>query len=521
MDLPPPPPPPPGPPAGPPPGPPSIPPGVRPVFGTAGEERTDPRTIAGHALPLLLGLGGYNLIGGLDLGALVFTVVLAGIFAAVDAVQWSHRWYEVGPTELRVRSGILSRDQRVIPYGRIQQVDHRQKLVYQMLGLAVVHIDTAAEAGQTSIVVDALPVAEAERLRSTILERRQSARSPAPTFAPGADHPPVPATASAPSTLLSIPDGRLALAGATGTGLAAALLVLLWPIAFLLDAGLVSEEQVTIAAEEASRTTVSPGLVLAGALALLLVVPIAAGVLSIVQWHGYQLAASDEDLLVRHGLFDVRRLTIPRRRVQQVTLLDNPLRRRLGLVAIRLHSAASGGDGRGVAGGGNVLQIPLVDRDAAGRLLTELMGDERWQPQPVSPRPEAARRRAILRRCAVLVAAASPIVLLAWPFGLVALAVGLLGVPWGEAAHRRAGFATTDSTATLAAGVLLHREDVVALERLQSSHTTSSPFQRRVGLATLHLDVAGAKRAPSLYDMGADDADRRRRTLDPVHAPRA
>jgi membrane protein YdbS with pleckstrin-like domain len=87
--------------------------------------------------------------------------------------------------------------------------------------------------------------------------------------------------------------------------------------------------------------------------------------------------------------------------------------------------------------------------------------------------------------------------------GLAAAPLVLLGVPWGRAAHRRAGFGVNDETATIAKGVLVFSQELVALERLQSAHTTSSPLQRRVDLASLHLDVAGMRFAPNLGDMDA------------------
>ncbi len=500
------------------------------MFGTDGEVRADPRTIATRALPTLLALGGISAIGGVLLDQLVFTFAIAGVLAAIDATQWWHRWYEVTDQELRVRWGIVGRNNRVVPFGRIQQVDHDQQLVHQVLGLAVLRVETAADAGQTSVTIDAIPLREAERLRTLLLERRAATQhrptaeasadgvtlatdaaaaagwSPAPQLdGPGAD---------APVTVLERSDPQLALAGCTGSGLLAAAVVLIWPLNLLLETGAVPEETVSDVATQASTSATDPLVAIPLLLATALVMTLGAAILSVVQWHGFQLAASDDDLLVRHGLFTVRRLTIPRQRIQQVTVLDNPLRRRLGWCTLRLHSAATGAQG----GAGNVLQIPLLRRDELAPLIERLMGDDRWVPQAVAPRPAAARRRAIIRRCAAMALVAVPVAIALRPIGLVALALVGLGVPWGLEAHRRAGVAAREGTATISKGVVVHRDEVVALERLQSTRTSSSPLQRRAHLATLHLDVAGAKRAPTLHDLGDVHAAHLRRTLDPAHA---
>jgi uncharacterized membrane protein YdbT with pleckstrin-like domain len=130
-----------------------------------------------------------------------------------------------------------------------------------------------------------------------------------------------------------------------------------------------------------------------------------------------------------------------------------------------------------------------------------LLGDDRFRPPPLVPRSEVARRRAVVRRVvAVAVLAAVPAVVLR-PVGLVLLVLAGLGVPWGRAAHRRAGWGTSAATIALAHGVLHHRLDLVPLDRLQSTSTSASPLQRRASLATVHVDVAGSSAAPSLFDV--------------------
>jgi len=104
------------------------------------------------------------------------------------------------------------------------------------------------------------------------------------------------------------------------------------------------------------------------------------------------------------------------------------------------------------------------------------------------------------------------------PAWLTAVLV-LLAVPWGRAAHRGAGHAVDERRVALASGVLHHRLDLVPIDRVQSTRTRSSPAQRRLGLATFQVDVAGSTwvgpltRSPGLFDMDAPTAARLRDTL--------
>jgi uncharacterized membrane protein YdbT with pleckstrin-like domain len=102
--------------------------------------------------------------------------------------------------------------------------------------------------------------------------------------------------------------------------------------------------------------------------------------------------------------------------------------------------------------------------------------------------------------------------------------LALVGVPWGRLAHRRAGSALDGDVLAVASGALVHHLELAPVERVQSRRTTASPLQRRVGLATIRLDVAGARRgrgALGLGDLVADLADHVRRTVPPRRRARA
>ncbi len=76
-----------------------------------------------------------------------------------------------------------------------------------------------------------------------------------------------------------------------------------------------------------------------------------------------------------------------------------------------------------------------------------------------------------------------------------------------------------------------HRIDIVPIDRIQSARSSSSPFQRRAGLVTLHVDVASPSvgavllpglgaGSPDLFDMDADTARDLRSELPRRSAPR-
>ena len=85
--------------------------------------------------------------------------------------------------------------------------------------------------------------------------------------------------------------------------------------------------------------------------------------------------------------------------MQFVTVRENVVGRRLGVVSLVISSAT-----RGERSQPAVLRVPILPRRDLERFLEALMGDPRWTPPLLEPRPRAARRRAAVRRTVPLLA---------------------------------------------------------------------------------------------------------------------
>ena len=265
-------------------------------------------------------------------GGVVFELFLA-LFGLRQIAQWYFRTYELRSDDLVVREGIITRREQIIPYNRVQQVDIHRDLLAQVLGLSELRIETAGSAAGR-VQLRLLDQATAASIRSQVLSRRavgeNAGRVPP---ADDADAPPWAAPAPEATPVLAVPAARLALAGATATWLvfsacvAAVVVVGLAPVALL-------------------SSTVAP-LALAGiafgAVALVALLTGVSVVTTMLQYAGLTVSVSEGDLRVDYGALDKQHLSIPRRRVQQVSIADNPLRRALGIVDVTLHSAAAPG----------------------------------------------------------------------------------------------------------------------------------------------------------------------------------
>lgn len=103
---------------------------------------------------------------GVGLVPMAATLVAAGLAWYVAGRRWAAWGYLERADELLVRRGVLYHRLSAVPYGRMQFVDVTAGPVDRWLGLATVHLHTAAAA--TDAAVPGLPSAEAERLRDRL-----------------------------------------------------------------------------------------------------------------------------------------------------------------------------------------------------------------------------------------------------------------------------------------------------------------------------------------------------------------
>ena len=112
--------------------------------------------------------GGY---GGLFLLPMILVFLLISSFFVWLA--WRKRRYLVGETDIRVESGILSRQARSVPYERIQDVSLEQSLIPRLFGLVEVRFETGA-GGKDELKLAYVAMDEGERLREVVREQKEA-----------------------------------------------------------------------------------------------------------------------------------------------------------------------------------------------------------------------------------------------------------------------------------------------------------------------------------------------------------
>lgn len=394
---------------------------------------------------------------------LLLSLLVAG--AVFGTASWVRTKYWIEADELRIDTGVVSRQSRRIRVDRLQGIDIVQPFVARLLGLAELRMD-AAGGGAKEGSLAFLTLTEAHALRDTLLARRDAVREhraggPAPG---GADGPgPTPDVAPAPARVVA----RLDL----GTLLLSLLLspetVLFTLTAVAIGVGFVFVDQ-------------------AGGIAI--VVPALGGFVlaqfrKLSAFYDFTVTTNDgastAGLQVRRGLFERNAQTVNLARVQGVVVSEPLMWRSLGWA--RLDVSVAGGSSLEEDGKPSSSTVMPVASRAEVLALARVLLAEAGSPDPdavvlTSP-PERARWAApVWRRY----------------------------LSGGVGEHLVVG----------RHGLLTRRTHVVAHARVQSLRLHQGPWQRRLGLADLIVDSPPGPVAVRLRHRDAREA---RALLDQVN----
>jgi putative membrane protein len=471
---------------------------------------------------LILGSGWSFALGPLS-------IMLLATVVGWKVLAWTKFTYRLHGDVLTVEHGILQRQRREVPISRIQQVDLRRRLRHRVLGVATVRIDTAGGGSGAEVVLEAIADQQAHDLRAALLARAAVLGAPVDPADAGvpAGAPPtgdVPSGAALPGLgppspppanrvpVVQLGTAELLVAGVTGSRLAA--LVPLVGAAY----GLLFQLPASASEEIIDRVPTGTSWIVFAAVALVPVLLVAAAGSSVLTDHGFTLVRVGPDLHLRRGLVDQREATLSVHRIQVVRIQENLVRRALGLAQVQLQSAGSGTDSEGAV---TRVTIPCLRVDALPAFLASVNPELADCPELIGA-PGAARRRSWLRRFAFPAVLLVGLVL-AWRelAGTNLTLAGLvLSVPLGlgaELNYRNLGHVGTPVLVAARGGGFVRETALVPVAKAQSTRLRSSPFQRRAGLATLFIDVAGVGSTPAVVDGDARRLSRLR--VETVNTP--
>ncbi len=320
-----------------------------------------------------------------------------GALVAVSIWQYLTFRYRIADDRLIVRSGLLERSVRQIPYSRIHNVAIHQSLLHRLIGVAEVRLESAGGT-KPEAEMRVLRLPEALALEQLIRDRSSE---PTPAAADGAA-PVAPAgtTLLALSTVEVVKLGLISNRGMIVVAGAVALSFQVLPERtmgrWLVEGG----REAFGYASGFATTWLAKGLVLAAFVAIALALIRAFSVvLAVVRYHGFRLQRQGRRLTVERGLLSRSRSSVPRRRIQAWTLRESLLHRLFARRTLEIDTAsARAGDGQGNANGQRGLDAlaPIAPPVTCDAILRDVAALPAWPPAEWRPLHARAWLRLLL-----------------------------------------------------------------------------------------------------------------------------
>ncbi len=400
-----------------------------------------------------------------------------------DTYRFLTMRYRFAPAELIVTGGVLTKNERHVPYARIQNIDLKQGPIQRLLEVAEVRIETASGA-EPEAIFKVLSLSAVQRMRGRVFAERGEARPEDADEASAGRTEPAPR----PELINSLGPKDLILLGLNpgrGMGVVAVLWGLAWQMG-LFDGALNFESILKF------FTGSEEGSVL-GYSALALGFLVSLFLLSIT-WHflrlfDYRLELRGDDFLSQGGLFTRHSTTIPRQRIQLISISESPLQRWMQRVSVKVETAG----GTGQPAESRHWFAPLIHRHELQGILTTI--DPHLQIEQASWQSLAPGYRYRMHKLSVIIALGIAAIcqLIFWPWGWLSL-IGLLPLfAWAtQVESKYIAYARTGYGILFRNGAFWRQMSLTMNEKVQVVSQHQSPFDRGHRMASLRVDTAGA-----------------------------
>jgi len=436
-----------------------------------------------------------------------------------------HRRFRFQLTDdaIRVRKGLFEQKELKVRFERVQNVAFSQPLYIKPLGLTRVNLETPG-AAQTEVELPGIPTAHAHALR----DRIAGARERAATGSDGGD-----ASRAADSTAAAELEGKgvEAVADATFQPSVGDLFRYgmtsnqIWIVLGVIGGPLA--ERIGDRVDEAVEWAEQAGLVDVDALSSAPLLAVAAvlglvaafialglgisGLIAVIRFHGYRLTGDAERLHAEFGLLDRRETSLKRSKLHSLELVQTAFGRLLRRWHAVGHQAAL--DAMNPMNQDKRFLVPGISPERLPAVASE-MADREWREPEFEAIDKRFRRvywqRVVLLPLLVLlvfdwVSPGNPAWLPLALIGLAAFVAGLVHLRW-----KRWGVHIGPDGLQVREGLVGTKIIMFEDARCQQVKVTTSPYQRRHGLASLTVRLPhGERTVPYLPEaLAADLANR-------------
>ncbi len=401
-----------------------------------------------------------------NLIAVLSIIIGAGLIIGVNLVWqyliWRNYNLNLEENNLKITKGVLSKEDRKIPFDRIQNVDIKRNIVHRLMGISQLNVETAG-GNKTEASIKHLRSEDATQLRNNLSEGETADTNE------GSQRQPEYQIRKKELALLSLTsiDGRFIAAVGTLFGVAPSIM------------------ESTI--EEISLDpTAGSAILLIGGIGATWALGAAS---TFLRYWKFKLYENEDSLRYERGLLNRAEGEIPLQKIQKLTVEENLAQRILGYATLKIDTA--GYSPTQSATKGPEAAIPLAKQERIEEISRKIADTTKTPPEAITRK---ARRRYVFRYTLLSLISSSVIYYFTGSLVLAAALTTILTAASAAAGHlkwKNIGYSINKKHVVTSKGFWNHRTSYIPYFRVQNLIETRSILQKKWGVSTLDIDTAG------------------------------
>lgn len=428
----------------------------------------------------------------------ILIFIITGMFVIPGHIlRWYYFSFLINEKEIIIKSGVFSRQTRNIPIERVQNVNVRQDVLQRIFGIAKIQIETAGDISSEG-TLEYVKLKDADEI-NRIIRTYQKKLSSRDTLETESESSSEESKKSDSSETFNPSEGGDVLFEMSRKDVLVYGMVRLRPLFLVYGIWAMSyitqfqylNDLVFGYLDETMESFVDLPiyylvlLVVAFALFSILISWIIDIVWTFAQFYGFRLIKDGNKLFESYGLLSKISSTIPLKKLQQITISTNPVKKKFDFYSMSLQTAGFDVYQKKANSG-----VPLAKKLQLSEITSKIFPVE--IPESFNSISEKAIRRAFIR---YLILLTFPIVA-GYFFVEWYTALGLLLAPlayyFAYLRWKFRGYHIAKDLIFIKQGFWIQKVSIIPLIKIQTLHIKESFFQRKLGLATLFVDTASS-----------------------------
>lgn len=424
--------------------------------------------------------------------ALLLLPLILAAGGAYEYLYWKNFEFYFEGDDLKIRSGVITKNELDIPVRRIQDIDTQKNIVERVLGITKINVKTAG--GDTSKAsLKYLESQQAEKVREELRDLKNRRKSSEEETSKASTQE------QSVETFYDIDDALMTfsiLSGVQGLAIVAVI---------FLTLGIGLSAYVAATAVQMIGYSLA-AVILTGIASILMLVSSTFSTYS--RYYDFTIEKRGDTFEYERGLFNKQGGSIPEEKIQKLEITENFLMRYLGYASLKAETAGYTSQEDATTTSTKVL-IPLDTKEEVYRRAQKLGDMKIDEVQHLSDR---ARKRYTDRYAlvsALLIAVTAPLIYIGFHPGLLLIPVAALLAVKKAASLKwmNIGYSLGDQNLLVMKGFWNRRTYIIPYFRFQNLMVTESIFQRRWNLGSLTVDTAGDKVInPRIVDLDRETA---------------